>query len=251
MSKKFVECASLGVKVGEKVAKQIDALVKDLPQECRIVKRFTAISKSEFAEGEMSDVSWVTTQGLDLDGDIIVAKGIDLSVYRENPIVLWNHDTGTPIGQCAWIKEEGEGIKAKTLYTKRPEAWDGEWKPQYVYELTKAGVVKGKSIGLIPTQIDEPDPEQKSMGIQRVISSGMMFEYSAVALPANPECVVEAISKGLNPKALDALGIQYKAPALVVPVVKKQPQKKPQPNHLDEIKKLSKRIEALTARYKT
>ena len=41
-----------------------------------------------------------STPTLDRMGDVVVAEGIRLTAYRANPVILWNHDPGSPIARC-------------------------------------------------------------------------------------------------------------------------------------------------------
>lgn len=237
-TRKYVESKALGIQVAEKIAPELDRIVSGLPQELRIAKRLNAVCKSEgFAEGETAAVATISTKGVDLEGDVIEPEGIDLSLYKSNPIVLFNHDPERPIGHCAWIRANDEGVKAKVCYARRPEGWVGGWFAQEVYELTKQGVLKGMSIGFIPLKIDDPDEKQKAIGCKRYISQALLFEFSSVSLPCNPAALVESVSKGISPALLKELGLTK--PKIVVPVPK------PKKLIVEFLSKANERVDAL------
>lgn len=215
MSKKktLVEGA-FGLKLPEQTARYLDALLKTLPQECRTLKRKTSVAaSSEFLQGEKADVSWITTDDVDKEGEIVLPGGIDLQQYRSNPVVLWNHDTASPIGRAQWIKLVDNGIKAKTQYATRPETHVGEWLPDTIFALVQQQVLKGRSIGFIPLQIDSPTQEQIKTRpdwkeANAIITKSVLFEFSVVSIPCNGSALLEACSKGIRLDTLKKLGLK-------------------------------------------
>src|SRR5207247_2152693 len=49
------------------------------------------------SEQEMSVPAVISTVAEDRDGDVVVPGGIDVSEYRDNPIVLWSHGQAADI----------------------------------------------------------------------------------------------------------------------------------------------------------
>lgn len=208
MKTKHVTC-TLGCLVPEKIARNLDALAKQMPKgETPRRKTFTPKSL-EVLDGERADVSWVTTKDVDLDREIVDPDGMDLAVYQSNPVVLWDHDPSRPpIARCGWIKRVEDGFKAKTLYAPRPQDHpeQASWFADEIFHLVKSGFLVGKSIGFIPLEIDGPDEVQKSMGCERVIKRSVLFEYSVVSIPCNSLALVEAVSK--KPSLMAQLGFK-------------------------------------------
>ena len=82
----------LGLPMKDRQAKNVEAILNTLPQEDRVVRRLsTNKPPTELLDGERSDVSWITTEAIDHDNEIVIAKGMDNSQFAANPIVTLNH----------------------------------------------------------------------------------------------------------------------------------------------------------------
>ncbi|AWM39789.1 hypothetical protein C1280_24140 [Gemmata obscuriglobus] len=214
------------VRVTEDTARYIDSLVKELPKTDAYNFRRKAVTSevTDVQATERVDTSRVTTRLMDRDCEIVLPEGIELDSYRQNPIVLWGHDQDRPCGKCLWIKPDADGLIAKTYYTPRPEAYQGEWLPDFVFSMVQAEVLKGKSIGFIPLEMREPEPAEveANPAVQCVITRSLLLEYSVVSIPSNPAALVETVNKGFS---LDNWGItivgKTKKPTPKKPVQKK------------------------------
>lgn len=213
MKKKLVE-GPLGFPLADPIAKAVDALLKRLPKECTYRKASYAPEAVEFVQGERADISMVSAESMDRDGEIVLAKGVDLTLFRQAPIVTFAHKYDElPVGKCQWIKEVVGGLKAKTLYSTRPDDWQGPWLPDAIFALTQQGVLKGKSIGFLPTYIRSPTQEEVGRNPQwknarAVIESCVLLEYAVAPIPVNQDALVEAVAKGAADRAsLERLGL--------------------------------------------
>ena len=143
----------------------------------------------QFDEGERAAVSYITTRDIDRDGEIVDPNGADLEAYRKNPVVLFGHDySSLPVGKNIWIKQDDRGLIAKTVYANHEFA-------QTVYNYRKDGFPLAQSIGFIPLEWDDNPGDVK--GCRRRYRKWALLEYSDVAVPANPEAIGIAVSKGL------------------------------------------------------
>ena len=101
--------------------------------------------------GERSEISIISDESLDRDGEIIDPQSINFKKFQGNPIVAWNHNYEIPpLGKSLWQKLCTGGIwKAKTQYASRPESLpkDSSWFPDSVFHLIKSGTLNAKSIG--------------------------------------------------------------------------------------------------------
>jgi len=193
-------------------AKALDAILKTIPdaQPKFIV---TAKAPSELLPGERADISWISTEDIDRDQEIVVAKGMDDSHFKLNPIVTLQHCYHLPpVGRSTWRKKTSDGqlrgIKAKTSYPKRPADWPEDWPPDTTFSLIQSGLLVGKSIGFLATKAHAPtDDEIKKnpelQKVRRIIDDWLLLEYACVYLPCQQNAVVEAVSKGV--KIPDAL----------------------------------------------
>jgi hypothetical protein len=229
----------LGFPMPDRAARALDAVLRALPRTAEHEYRHlrTARAPTELNPGERSDVSWISTESVDRTGEVVVARGMDDRHFSANPVVtLGHHYDLPPVGRSLWRRRVKDGappagvtgIKAKTLYPARPDAWPaGEpWLPDNVFALVQAGLLQGKSIGFLPTRVHAPDQEERQRhgwgdDVRLVIDEWLLLEYACVTLPANQDALVEAVSKGaaeLPQPLLRCLGVAL-PPAPPAPVV--------------------------------
>jgi hypothetical protein len=216
----------LGFPLTDKQAFALDAILKALPQDAafRYRKRTVPKGPTEILAGERSDVSWISTEDPDRTGDVVLARGMNDSQFRQNPIVTLNHCYwAPPVGKSLWRKFATDGairgIKAKTQYPSRPSDWaEGkDWPADIAFSLVQADLLRGKSIGFLPVKVHTPDAKELEANhwdkVGLVIDEWILLEYACVFLPAQQNAVVESVSKGLPPIPADiqrALGIPSK-----------------------------------------
>jgi len=125
-----------------------------------------------------------STGALGRDGMIVVPAGIDLTHYRKNPVMLWQHDPAAPVARAASLQMDGADLCADVEFA--PEGVSP--KADEICGLVKAGVVNAVSIGFDPLE-SEPLDAKKPRGGHRIIRSELM-EISFVSVPADREAVV-------------------------------------------------------------
>src|SRR5262245_13170279 len=85
----------LGIPMRDAQATMLDGLLKALPAEDRqLVRLVTAKAPTEVMDGERADVSWITTEEIDRETEIVVSRGMNDSHFNLNPIVTKNHAYG-------------------------------------------------------------------------------------------------------------------------------------------------------------
>ncbi|HXG12257.1 MAG TPA: hypothetical protein VNK04_21055 [Gemmataceae bacterium] len=200
----------LGLPMKDRQAQALDERLKALPEELRRLKRVVIDrAPTETLEGERSDVSWISTEDPDRDREVVIARGMDDSHFRLNPIVTMQHAYWLPpVGRSLWRKRVTDGsrvgIKAKTQYPPRPASWpeDAEWPADCAFTLVQADLLRGKSIGFLPTRVHVPDDREREKhnwpDVRLVIDEWILLEYACVFLPAQQNAVVESVSKGLR-----------------------------------------------------
>jgi len=205
----------------DKQAKSLECRLKNLPKEDAYAFRRLSITRgmTELLSEGRCDVSWITEQTPDRTGDVVLAAGMDDSHFQLNPIVTLNHCyTLPPVGRSLWRRRVREGsligVKAKTLYPPRPDSWPGtDWPPDYAFELVRAGLLAGKSIGFFPLKVRTPSAEEiaaqpEMSKVRFVIEEWLLAEYACCVLPMQPHAVVEEVTKALPEEAARALGIE-------------------------------------------
>jgi hypothetical protein len=214
----------------DRQATVVDTLLKSLPKGKEFEYRRLSgerLAATETSPGERSDVSWITTESPDRQNEVVIARGMNDSQFMLNPIVTLNHCYHMPpVGKSLWRKRAKDGslvgIKAKTQYPPAPTNWpDGEeWPPDCAFALVQADLLRGKSIGFLPTAVHVPTEKERraksgeeragsglsTLGsgpsgdwskVELVIDEWILLEYACVFLPAQQNAVVENVSKTL------------------------------------------------------
>jgi hypothetical protein len=222
----------LGLPMQDRQAFQLESILKALPPEDRALKHaVVAKGPTELLDGERADVSWISTEDIDRDREIVVSKGMNDAHFKLNPLVTLQHAYWRPpVGRSLWRKRVKDGpmvgIKAKTHYPPRPADWaDDGWDPDTTFALVKAGLLQGKSIGFIALKSHAPSSDEIAArpglaDVRRVIDEWLLLEYACVFLPANQAALVEAVSKGavaVPDAVLPALGFDQSLPPAVIP----------------------------------
>jgi hypothetical protein len=229
----------LGFPMLDRQARALEQLLKALPQSEEFQYRKLTLAKAptELNPGERSDVSWISTESPDRGREVVIARGVNDSQFAQNPVVTLQHAYWMPpVGKSLWRKrvKDGDtvGIKAKTRYPDKPESWgDDPWPADKTFALVQAGVLNGKSVGILPTRLHMPDSKECMKNewdpdqVRLVIDECILLEYACVFLPMNQDALVEAVSKGSVDIPLDlqkAMGIDpaiFKAPEPAPPLV--------------------------------
>ncbi len=135
----------------------------------------------------------VSTADVDRDRDTINADGWDLENYLKNPVVLWAHDySSLPVAKALKTYVEDGVLKANDQFA------DADLYPfaDTVYRMYKEGYLSAVSVGFLPTKWMWVEEDDRPFGID--FQEQEMLEHSAVPVPANPNALIEARSKGIN-----------------------------------------------------
>jgi hypothetical protein len=199
----LVDHASTGFRIPESLARKIDDLARTLPKD--FTYRRLARKSDEFTvdPGSRTDVSFITTDAIDRESEVILPRGGDWSTY--NRVVTFAHRYDQlPVGSNWWIRPRGRGLIAKTHYPDKPSDWgDSPWLPSAILHLMQQPVptCTGKSIGFLPLSIrsatgDEMAQRPQLKGVP-IIDRWVGIEYAVVPVPCNPEAEMQAVAKGV------------------------------------------------------
>ncbi len=145
-------------------------------------------------EKEMTLTASISTDTVDRMGEVLDPGGIELGNYRKNPVVLWAHDySQPPIGKAMWVRRDGNSIISKVQFAKTAFA-------QEIFQLYKDGIMKAFSVGFVPKDGREGDGKK---GPRYTYTKWELLEYSAVPVPANPDAIALAISKGMSKETMN------------------------------------------------
>jgi HK97 family phage prohead protease len=128
----------------------------------------------------------ISTSALARDGHILEPSGCDLTNYRANPIVLWQHNPDVPVGRAADLAIEGDKIRSRIVFAPAGVSP----KADEVRGLVKNGIVSGVSVGFDVLDSEPIDP-QKPRGGQR-FTKWELLECSFCSVPADPGAAVTA-----------------------------------------------------------
>ncbi len=153
-------------------------------------------------------VAKISTSAVDLDGEVLLPKGIVLDQYINNPVVYYGHDhSEPPVGKNLWIKAAGKNVVAKTQFANTVFGND-------LHGLYQERIMRGFSVAFPMRDAEWHEPTEKEIvrnpawaKAKRIYTKWTLMEYSAVGLPANPEALAMAVSKGIcRPETAKRLG---------------------------------------------
>ena len=127
-------------------------------------------------------------------GDTIAADGWELQAFRDNPVALFGHDHGFPIGvwKDVHVDKKTKSLRGTLAVEKGVSARIDE-----IGRLVEVGVLKAVSVGFRPTKPPEPIKDKDGRETYGVRFVGQeLLECSVVSIPANPNAL--AVAKSLN-----------------------------------------------------
>lgn len=156
-----------------------------------LFKILSPIQKLQDGEdGKLRITGYASTAGTDRVGDVILPSawtGGGLDNYKTNPIILFNHNYGKPIGRAVELEVDAKGLKISCEIS--PSA--GE-----VHGLIKDSVLTTFSVGFM---VKDADYNEMTDGY--IIKDAELLEVSVVTVPCNQEALF-SISKSLKPEEL-------------------------------------------------
>lgn len=140
----------------------------------------------------------ISTDAVDRMFDTVAVDGWELTAFKKNPVVLFAHDHAQPpIAKAKSVKVD-EIKKGKKALVSRAEFMSEEISPFAfsIFRMFVEGFMKATSVGFVPLEFKFAEGEDRPFGIDFIKQE--LIEFSAVPVPANPEALVDARSKGIN-----------------------------------------------------
>lgn len=147
------------------------------------------------SDGERTTIQFMT-EDVARDGMVLDADGMDLSAYRENPVVLWQHGRDSrrgkqPIAKTVDIERNGDG------YLATIEWYDDDFS-QRIKDQVKRGYLNAASVGWRTEDIARGESPPR-------VSESDMTEFSIVSVPTDTGALVEERSTGSLADRLDEI----------------------------------------------
>jgi HK97 family phage prohead protease len=130
---------------------------------------------------------WANKAVVDRGQDLIPGTAWDVSEFKKNPIIFFNHDRDMPIGKAVAVQVTKEGLHIRVKLSNSKEA-----PMPYIRDLVKEGILKTFSVGFDPM-----DSEEKMENGTTVIHKAKLLETSVVTLPMNQDSTFEYDEKSL------------------------------------------------------
>lgn len=144
----------------------------------------------------------ISTDAVDRDRDTINPKGFNLDAFRKSPTVLFAHDNSRPpVARALDIDVEDNKLKATAEFMDNNIDTSGF--SDMIFRMLKGGFLNATSVGFIPVEFEfaPEDDTKRAGGVD--YKSVELLEFSVVPVPANPEALIEARSKGIDTHPLE------------------------------------------------
>ncbi len=168
------------------------AKVGETPAEAHIRKAFIAEVKASSEEDRTVDFV-ISTAAVDRMGDTINVDGWQLANFRKNPVVLWAHDSSMmPVAKASNIRVEDGKLKARAEFMSREISGFAD----AVFKAIKGGFLSAVSVGFAPIKYAFSEADGRTFGVDFLQQE--LLEFSVCPVPANPECLNQARSAGID-----------------------------------------------------
>ena len=141
----------------------------------KILHIASTFKSHESDDGGVMIRGMASTDHSDRVGDVIKAEAWTkggLDQFKNNPIILFNHDYDRPIGRATGVKVTDSGLELEAKISKAA--------PANVAQLVKDGVLGAFSVGF---KVKDADYIEETDGL--MIKDAELFEVSVVSVPCN------------------------------------------------------------------
>ena len=141
----------------------------------KILHIASTFKSHESDDGGVMIRGMASTDHSDRVGDVIKAEAWSkggLDQFKNNPIILFNHDYDRPIGRATGVKVTDNGLELEAKISKAA--------PANVAQLVKDGVLGAFSVGF---KVKDADYNEETDGL--MIKDAELFEVSVVSVPCN------------------------------------------------------------------
>jgi len=137
-----------------------------------------------------------STEDMDADGDIVEQKW-DLKRFKQNPVVLFGHNSRElPIGKATDVGVVDGQLEATLILASEKANPLAEQVNQGI----KEGTLRAVSVGFRPKEVRHERRNDKDVF---VLSDNELFEISVVPIPSNPKALAKMKSLAMQSKEFD------------------------------------------------
>ena len=138
----------------------------------------------------------ISSEVVDRDGDILIAKGCNFDNFKKNPQFLGFHNYHEyPLGIPKNWGVEGNAVYCDVYFptidelsTNPAEASEKAKLVDFTYHCYKTGMLNAVSVGFIAT---DAEPNKETGGF--IVKDWELLEFSAVTVPANQDAIAQAV----------------------------------------------------------
>ena len=138
----------------------------------------------------------ISSEVVDRDGDILIAKGCNFENFKKNPQFLGFHNYHEyPLGIPKNWGVDGKSVYCdvyfptiEELSTNPAEASEKAKLVDFTYHCYKTGMLNAVSVGFIAT---DAEPNKETGGF--IVKNWELLEFSAVTVPANQDAIAQAV----------------------------------------------------------
>lgn len=134
----------------------------------------------------------MTDETVDSYGDIVRAKGADLSRFVTNPIALLNHRADLVIGTWEDVEVKPKRVEGTVRLAEEGTAPHIDM----TFNLMRQGILRAASIGFVPLAVEKIRDENGEWTHGYDIKEWELLETSVVSIPANPSALAKAMRDG-------------------------------------------------------
>lgn len=145
---------------------------------------YSLLEVKSFDEDKREITGIASTPEPDRMGDVVNPEGAE---YKLPLPLLWQHDSGQPIGEVYAAKATKSGIEIKARLARLSEPGRLSERLDEAWQSIKIGLVKGLSIGFKPVKFAFMD--EGGLEFQK----WEWLELSAVTIPANAQASIQTV----------------------------------------------------------
>lgn len=138
----------------------------------------------------------ISSEVVDRDGDVLIAKGCDFSNFKKNPQFLGFHNYHDfPLGIPKNWGVDGKSVYCdvyfptiEELSSDKENASEKAKLVDFTYHCYKTGMLNAVSVGFIAK---DAEPNKETGGF--IVNDWELLEFSAVTVPANQDAIAQAV----------------------------------------------------------